>query len=275
MTIRMMILILALLVTSGCTSSAPKLPYPAFVETDALQDIFMASLPGVRAKQLAGDPQTRRTSNRIDLPLDWSGTSGAVPGRSIEIFVLSGVLEIADIALARGGYAYLPSGSLGFNLKAAEGARILWFVNDVDPEALIRSPIIIDSGLLPWADGGHTGMSRKELRADPGNGSRTWLVKYATGVSRPWESSSVLREGYLVTGNFQDAECIGGREEVWQYASNGYFYRPPNTISGGPDSLALSESVWLFRETDAGESALWPKCSADQPLIVEGDDVFD
>ncbi|MGB5336343.1 MAG: DUF4437 domain-containing protein, partial [Woeseiaceae bacterium] len=126
---------------AACTSGPPTLPYPAFVQVDELEDIFMASLPGIRAKQLAGDPQTRRTSNRIDLPPDWSGTTGGSPGRSLEIFVISGQLMIADIELRRGGYAYLPAGSLGFNLRSDDGARILYFLNDVDPDSIIRSPL--------------------------------------------------------------------------------------------------------------------------------------
>jgi hypothetical protein len=120
---------------AACASGPPKVPYPAFVQVDDLDDVFMASLPGIRAKQLAGDPQTRRTSNRIDLPPDWEGTSGGVPGRSMEIFVLDGLLSIADIELPPGGYAFLPAGSLGFNMTTEEGARILYFVNDSDPEA--------------------------------------------------------------------------------------------------------------------------------------------
>jgi len=252
----------AVMLVAGCTSGPPKLPYPAFIQVDELSDIFMASLPGVRAKQLSGDPQTRRTSNRIDLPSDWEGTSGGTPGRSMEIFVLSGKLKIADIVLEAGGYAYLPAGSLGFNLIAEDGARVLYFVNDTDPESMIRSPIIINSDLLQWENAAKVGVSKKELRSDPGNGARTWLVRVSTGASLPWESSSVIREGYLVTGNQQYAECVNGKSELWQYAPGGYFYRPADTISGGPESLALMDSVWLLRETSRGDATVWPECVA-------------
>ena len=154
----------------------------------------MASLPGIRAKQLAGDPQTRRTSNRIDLPADWKGTSGGVPGRSMEIFVLEGLLSIADIKLPPGGYAFLPAGSLGFNMTTEQGARILYFVNDSDPQAIIRSPIIIDSSLLPWDTTTTNGVTMRELRRDPGTGAATWLLRIEAGASLPWEKSSVMRE---------------------------------------------------------------------------------
>ena len=97
--LRTSLVVLIAMLTVGCASGPPKLPYPAFIQVDELDDIFMASLPGVRAKQLSGDPQTRRTSNRIDLPRDWKGTSGGVPGRSMELFVIRGEMLIADIVL--------------------------------------------------------------------------------------------------------------------------------------------------------------------------------
>ena len=138
------------LLLAACASKPAEPPYPAFLKVGELDDVFLASLPGVRAKPLAGDPQTRRAGNRIDLPSAWRGTSGGEAGRSIEIFVLEGDLSLADIELGPGGYAFLPAGSLGFNLYSDNGARILYFVNDVDPESIIRSPILIDSNPLDW-----------------------------------------------------------------------------------------------------------------------------
>lgn len=251
-----------LAIVSACAGGPPTLPYPAFVQSDMLEDVFMASLPGVRAKQLAGDSQSRRTSNRIDLPRDWTGTSGGVPGRSMEIFVIAGELNVADITLGSGGYAFLPAGSLGFNLTAKDGARILYFVNDTDMNSVIRSPIIIDSNLLKWEATDKLGVSDKELRNDPGNGAKTWLVRVATGASQKWTSSSAIREGYLVDGNQQYAECIAGKSILWQYSPGGYFYRPQDTISGGPDSLALTDSIWFLREVSGGVVTAWPSCVA-------------
>lgn len=260
--LKIYLIVAATILIGACASGGPpKVPYPAFIQVDELDDIFMASLPGVRAKQLSGDPQTRRTSNRIDLPKDWAGTSGGVPGRSMEIFVIAGELMVADIELKAGGYAFLPAGSLGFNLTAKEGARILYFVNDTDPESVIRSPIIINSYLLEWQDTAKVGVTTKELRNDPGNGAKTWLVGVSTGASQAWESSSVIREGYLVNGNQQYAECVDGKIEQWQYAPGGYFYRPADAISGGPESLALTDTIWLMRETSRGEVKTWPSCT--------------
>ena len=253
--------IVAMLCTS-CASGPPVLPYPAFIQVDELSDVFMASLPGVRAKQLAGDPQTRRTSNRVELPPDWKGTTGGAPGRSMEIFVLRGSVDVADISLSRGGYMYFPAGSLGFNLAAKDGAQILYFVNDDDPDAMIGSPIIIDSGVLDWQPGDSTGVESKELRNDPGNGSRTWLVRIRTGANLPWESRTAMLEGYLVEGNQQYSECINGEVETWSYMPGGYFLRPPNTISGGPDAVAYSDAIWLLREAESSEARRWNACTS-------------
>jgi hypothetical protein len=256
-----LVLLTTVALLAACASGPPKLPYPAFVQVDELEDMFMASLPGIRAKQLAGDPQTRRTSNRIDLPPDWNGTSGGAPGRSTEIFVLEGALTIADIELPEGGYIFLPAGSLGFNIVAEEGARILYFVNDADPESIIRSPIIIDANLLPWEPTKTPGVMIKELRRDPGNGAATWLQRIDAGVSIPWQSSSALREGYLMTGQFDDSECVGGEALTWSYAKGGYFYRPAGAVHGGPESGGDTEAIWFMRETEGGTDTLEAECA--------------
>ena len=248
------------LLAAGCASGPPKLPYPAFVQSKELPDIFLASLPGTRAKQFAGDPQTRRTSNRIDLPQAWKGTTGAAPGKSLEIFVLAGDLRVGDIKLGSGGYAHVPPGSFGFNLQTDEGARILYFLDDVDPLALIRTPIILDTRLVDWQPTDVDGVMSKDLRSDPGNGARTWLVKIATDAKLPWRSSSVTREGYLANGQFQDSECVAGEVHTWTYTPGGYFYRPPNALHGGPDAMAITESVWVLRERTAGSEQTADAC---------------
>lgn len=254
------LLVLALL--AACASGPPEVPYPAYLNANELEDVFLASLPGVRAKQLAGDPMTRRTSNRIDLPADWQGTSGGAPGRSMELYVLAGELTLADISLRAGGYAYLPAGSLGFNMRTRDGARILYFVNDADPDSVIRSPIILDTGLLDWQPTPTRGITTKELRSDPGTGATTWLRRVEPGTDVPWEASTVLREGYLVTGSYRHSECIDGQVVTGHYVAGGYFYRPGDAVNGGPAAGADTESVWLLRETAGGEHRIVGACTA-------------
>jgi len=245
---------------ASCASGPPKMPYPVFLQADELEDIFLASLPGVRGKQFSGDPQTRRTSNRIDLPPGWEGTTGGAPGKLLEIYVLFGDLRVGDVDLHAGGYAHVPPGSFGFNLKTSDGARILYFLDDVDPLAMIQSPVILDSRLVNWASTDNQGVAIKELRSDPGNGARTWLLRISPGAVLPWQSSSVIREGYLASGNYQDSECAGGEINTWTYTTGGYFYRPAGTVNGGPESNAITESVWVLRERSAGAERTAEAC---------------
>ncbi len=253
-------LALCALLLSACASGPPQAPFPAFIQVDELDDVFMATLPGIRAKQLAGDPQTRRTSNRINLPPNWSGTTGGMPGRSLEIFVLAGTITLADIELTSDGYAYLPAGSLGFNMKTRDGAQILYFVNDRDPDAVIRAPILINAALLEWQPTETPGVSVKELRSDPGSGARTWLKRIEAGTAQPWQSSSALREGYLLSGTYQHSECVLGEALTGQYTRGGYFYRPADVVNGGPLSGGSTDAVWFLREATAGVETLTSRC---------------
>ena len=105
---------------TACAPSQPDVPYPAFVRVDEIPDVFIAGLPGVRAKGLVGaNSDSAGGGYRIDLPSSWQGTSGASPEKTLEIFVIDGELSVADVSLKRGGYAYLPPGTLGFKLKSS------------------------------------------------------------------------------------------------------------------------------------------------------------
>lgn len=254
----------------ACASGPPKTPYPAFVQVDELPDVFMAELPGIRAKQFGGDTDLRTAANRVDMPPAWQGTTGASPGKSLELFVLSGELLVADLKLGPGGYAYLPSGTLGFNLGTASGARVLYFLDDVDPRAVIQTPLILDSRLVGWDPAPTPGLWIKELRADPGSSAKTWLLRIEPGASLGWERIATYREGYLLRGAYQHSECVEGEVLTWQYTPGGYFRRPPGTINGGPDAGAANESVWFLREPAAAEATPVAGCVAD----VQGDGAY-
>lgn len=230
------------------------------MQTDELTDIFLAALPGVRAKQYVSDMRTRTTSNRIDIPADWRGTTGGAPGKSLEIFVLAGKLKFSEFVLSSGGYAYVPPGSLGFRLESDSGARILYFLDDVDASSVIRTPLILESTLLTWQETS-PGVFTKELRADPGNGSTTWLERIDPGAALPWQSSSTLREGYLVRGQYQHSECFAGKPQTWQYMAGGYFRRPANVVNAGPNAAATETSVWFLREQSSGVTSIADGCS--------------
>jgi len=266
-TIRNLIILIAAAVSVGCASSPDAPAYPAFVIADELPDLFLASLPGVRAKEFAGDMRSRTVSNRIELPSGWSGTTGGSPGKALEIFVLSGQLSLADVDLTDGGYVFVPPGSLGFNMVSDDGAVILWFLNDMDAAATIQSPLILDSNLVDWQATERIGVFNKILRSDPGSGERTWLMRYETDANIPWQSSSASLEGYLMSGQFQQSECVNGLAYTDIYFPGGYFKRPADVVYGGPEASVLSESVWFLRqkqESTMSENVVCEEVEADE-----------
>lgn len=251
---------------SACASGPPPVPYPAFIQSDELSNVFIAGLPGVYAKQLTGDPATRRTSNRIALPPQFQFSTGASPGKSTELFVLSGQLRLGDIVLGPGGYAYIPPGSFGMSLATANGAELLYFLNDANPASVIQTPLILSSDLVPWQDRsdepGDFGLSVRELRADPGSGARTWLLKIEPVAAIGWQRTSTVIEGYLVQGSYTHSECIDGQAATGDYTKGGYFQRPAGALNGGPEAKSSDVSIWFLRTLAHGEVSVAERCAA-------------
>ena len=260
--------LLALTLVSCASINAPKLPYPAFIQVEDLPDMYIAALPGVTAKPLAGDTRTRTSSNLVTLPADWKGTTGGAPGKSVELFVISGKLTLSEFELTAGGYAYVPPGSLGFSLSTDDGAQLLYFLDDVDRSSVIRSPIVLDSKLVDWSQQS-PGRYERELRNDPGSGARTWLLRIEPGATTPWQSSSAVREGFMYSGQYQDSECLNGEAQTGHYLPGGYFLRPPEVWSGGPEAIATTESTWFLREQSTGEAQTADECVYTPPVEEE------
>jgi quercetin dioxygenase-like cupin family protein len=252
----------AALLLAACASSRskPDLPYPAFVDSAEIEEQFLAALPGVRAREFASDMRTRRISSRVDIPPDWTGTTGGEPGKALEVYVLSGELTFSDFALGPGGYAYVPPGSMGFKLVSDAGAQVLYFLDELDEQAVIRSPVILDSSLVPWEEV-RPGIYERELRHDPGSGARSWLMRIEPGATIPWEASSVEREGYAVAGAYRHSECAKGEPATWDYTAGGYFRRPAGAVSGGPEAGATTTTTWFLREQEEGEVSVVPACT--------------
>ncbi len=254
---------------TGCASGSPALTYPAFIQADELPDVFIAGLPGTRAKQFAADSQTRRSSNRLLLPADWKGSTGGSPGKSVEIFVVAGGVTLGGIVLKAGSYAYIPPGFTGSNISTTSGALVLYFLDDPDPAAVIQTPLILDSDVVDWRpvseDAQDFGHSVKELRLDPGSGAKTWLLRIDHGSTQGWHKSSAVEEGYLVSGNYRHSECVNGEVLTDDYGPGGYFHRPPGAVNGGPDAAATSSAIWYLRRTGKGSIESVPACVAMLP----------
>lgn len=246
-------LLVALSVTAlaACASKPPQVPYPVFVQVAGVPDSFLAGLPGTRAKIFSSDSHSRRMSMLLQLPADWKFGTGAAPGKSLEIYLLEGDITLGEFTLQPGGYAFLPSGSMGVNMSSRGGASMLYFLDDAHPDAVIQTPIVSSSELLSWQASSESaadfGFATKELRSDPGSGAKTWLLKIDPGAVQSWQQASAVVEGYLVSGQYQHSECSSGIPLPGNYTTGGYFLRPAMAVNGGPDSAAIQTSIWLLR----------------------------
>jgi glyoxylate utilization-related uncharacterized protein len=206
------------------------------------------------------------------LPTDWKGTTGASPGKSVELFVVTGEITLGTMAMKAGSYAYIPPGFIGSNIETSSGAVILYFLDDANPDAVIQTPLLLDSNLLDWQAASDEpedfGFSVKELRMDPGSGVRIFLLRIDPGAIQLWRQSSKSEEGYLLSGNYRHSECVNGEALTYDYLPGGYFARPGGAVHGGPESMAITSSIWYLRRM--GESAVqsMPDC-AELPSAVE------
>ena len=259
---------LALLMLAACAGKAPHVPYPVYQNASDISDTFLAGLPGTRAKVFSEDVRSRRSSMQLAVPSDWSFSTGAAPGKTLELYVLEGDLKLGEFELKPGGYAFLPSGSMGIGMSSVSGALLLYFVDDVQPDAVIQTPIISNSDLLNW----HTtsdeiddfGISTKELRSDPGSGAQTWLLKIEPGAVQDWQQMSTAQEGFLLSGQYRHSECGVDGIVRGEYFEGGYFLRPENRVNGGPESVAMQTSVWLMRVPNHSSATRNMYCKFDE-----------
>jgi glyoxylate utilization-related uncharacterized protein len=236
---------------AGCATSSPQVPYPVFVQQIDISYTFLAGFPGARAKVFSADTHSLRSSMMLQIPADWNFSTGAVPDKSVEIYVIEGDLTLGEFELGPGGYAYLPSGSMGVGMSSQKGALLLYFFDDVQPGAVIQTPIIGDSDLLKWEaasdDIGEFGITTKVLRYDPGSGARTWLLKIEPGAVQDWQQASGPQEGFMLSGQYSHNECGATGIVSGEYLDGGYFLRPAGAVNGGPDANAVKTSVWFMR----------------------------
>jgi hypothetical protein len=229
----------------------------------------LISLIALAVSKFAGDPQSRRSSNRLQLPAGWKWTTGASPGKSVELFVVSGEVVLGSMAVPPGGYAYIPPGFTGSNISTDSGAVVLWFLDDANPDAVIQTPLIMDSGLVDWRtvsdDVQDFGILIKELRHDPGSGARTWLLQITPGAVQGWQKSGSVMEGYLLSGLYRHSECVNGEVVSHDYTPGGYFLRPPGAVNGGPDAVATSSAIWYLRSIGKSAAQTVAACTISDP----------
>lgn len=248
----------AALVAGGCASSpSARVPYPAFVQAGELEPTFTAALPGTRATVLFADRRRGISTLLLELPPEWDWNAGGAPGKSIEVYVLQGEIALGELTLLAGNYAYLPPGSTALPMSSANGARLLYFLDEADPQAVIRTPLFMSRDVVPWqpvaGETAEAGPERKVLRRDSGSGAATYLLRVPPGPHPGWYAAAAQTEGFLLSGGDRLPECVAGTAVAGEYTPGGYFRRPAGAVSGGLQAASESGAVWLIRRAGPGE----------------------
>jgi quercetin dioxygenase-like cupin family protein len=149
-------------------------------------------------------------------------------------------------------------------MSTVSGAQVLYFLNDADPRAVIQTPLFMSRDVVPWQplsdDAFDAGLQVKELREDPGSGARTYLLKVEPGATLPWQKSSVVTEGFLLSGNYRHSECINGKTITGEYTPGGYFQRPAGVVNGGPLAGSSDGAVWFVRTMSRADVGVVDEC---------------
>lgn len=199
-----------------------------------------AARPDAEYKYLSRDADTGACSCLIRYPAGWARLADETLDAAEEFYVLDGEIEINGERFAADHYGNLPRGLPRHSMSTRCGAVVLTFF---DAEPLFAPPGIGDGELvrrdvlhMPWdmrlndQKLAHLGISRKDLRADPATGERTFLSMMLPhseppGSQGPRESHPVVEECFVISGSL-----VGPHGEMHAGA---YFWRPPG-IPHGP-----------------------------------------
>ncbi|HAC65871.1 MAG TPA: hypothetical protein DCF68_20650 [Cyanothece sp. UBA12306] len=156
------------------------------------------------------------STSRVSLPSQFIAPPGIFTA-DLEIFVLSGVIQLGEWQLDKHGYSFIPAGVRVGNWKVLsnEPVEILWMENGTVPFKYIASSTdhpdarmnefipALDSKLLPWGTTQTTQFEvakKKFLRRD-NNGGGVWLLAILPHYDGLYPMIQCYNEeGYCLTG---------------------------------------------------------------------------
>lgn len=164
--------------------------FDGFVDVSRLDETTRPEFDAARVRVLSEDSGTGRGAYHLAFPSGYSLRALGVGRRSIEVFVLSGELQVGRDSLQRYDLARFPAGSAGPALASKGGAVALIFL---DPPAddggamqrqLARGHWVTRFDGAKWrpgvaaqAAGKKLALEVQDLWLDPDSGARTWLLR--------------------------------------------------------------------------------------------------
>lgn len=162
------------------------------------------------------------STSKVSLPSQFTAPSGIFTA-DLEIFVLSGVIQIGEWQLDKHGYSFIPAGvKVGdWKVLGDEPVEILWMENGAvpfkyeasetdKPDARMNEFIpALDSKLLPWGKTQTTQfeVAKKKFLRKSNNGGGVWLLAILPHYDGHYSMIQCYNEeAYILAGNIDIGE---------------------------------------------------------------------
>ncbi len=219
-------------------------PHIEFIHTNDMPWItkdLNSFLKGINYKILSIDSKSKESSLILKYPKGWKKNKNLNLMVNEEIYVLSGSININNIELDEGCYAYIPAyypRELYFSNKGAEvlsffSGKISYTKNryKFDKKNLIKKISLYEEG---WDNNykginspeiASSGSKKKLLRTDKYNGDQTWIMGVIPSYQeKKVESHPVVQECFILNGEI-DGNC-------GKMIEGSYFWRPRDILHG-------------------------------------------
>lgn len=209
-------------------------------------------LAGSRRRLLSEDGESHAATALISLPEGWSGNLGAL-SRPMELFCLSGQLDLHRVPLRPGAYAAVPQrAGQGEALLVAHTAAVLLVMTEEERAGSGGAIEVVGpfdhrfdtpspAGELP------PGLAMKLLHVDAVTNDWTYLASAGPGWYDPRaESHPTVQERFVIRGD----SFLGERGAL---RTGSYFWRPPGTVHG---PLATRHGVLFLARSKGGPIAV-------------------
>ncbi|MEH1864497.1 MAG: DUF4437 domain-containing protein [Nostoc sp.] len=190
-------------------------------------------LEGAKTQILSFDTENGSSTEIVEWTQHWKSDSGYF-NCDMEIFVLSGQMQIGQLHLGQYTYGFIPEGVCMEAWSTQENTTALWmpsaepiFIKSLtDAPGAKRQDYIpsLNSYLIPWSQtltpGFPPGAMRKTLRADTNIKRSTWLIGLLPQFAETFgEYHPMTEEGFVLQGSM--------KTQVGLLTPGCYFSRPP------------------------------------------------
>lgn len=218
-----------------------------------------AVVAGRDVRVVSRDPQTGASSLLVQLPADWTGEFG--DNGAVELFVLTGAVEIDDRAMSTAEYVYVPPGTTA-TCRCDHGASVLMFWTPA-PKILVEELFATSLWSLPWEPtsipGFPAGPMHKSLRPQDASG-------IAHGSPDGFLRVVLVTPGWFSGAHERHVDC-------WEenIMLQGDMLMPGRGVIAPGDTLANPRGHWHGPMTTKTGALFLVNCDAPMPVEYRDD----